>query len=277
LNYAEGGGGDRPVVVIHGATMRWQHMEVVFADLADTAHIYACDLRGHGRSDWADSGYRVGDYVDDVVAFVRAVSKAGSVLVGYSLGGLVAFGVAARLPDLVAGVVAIDPVLMTRDCDFEALPSRVHDWVRWVHDVAGGALTPSEAVAQFTTMYPGTGEQQAHEALADVASVDPRVTAAFLENRLYEGFDIEQNLDQVACPALLLAAEVELGSLVRDKDLDLVLAHTAHARAKRIPGAGHDIMTLAEPARTVHTDVGDFIDGLHRRRLTSAWSKLFRS
>ena len=45
--------------------------------------MYACDLRGHGRSDWADSGYRVSDYVEDISAFVREVSKVGSVLIGY--------------------------------------------------------------------------------------------------------------------------------------------------------------------------------------------------
>jgi pimeloyl-ACP methyl ester carboxylesterase len=69
----------------------------------ERTHMYACDLRGHGRSDWADSGYRVSDYVEDISAFVGAASKVGSVLIGYSLGGLIAFGVAPRLPDLVAG------------------------------------------------------------------------------------------------------------------------------------------------------------------------------
>jgi pimeloyl-ACP methyl ester carboxylesterase len=104
--------------------------------------MYACDLRGHGRSDWADSGYRVSDYVEDISAFVGAASKVGSVLIGYSLGGLIAFGVAARLPDLVAGVVAIDPPLVLRDSDFEATAySDAHDWIRWVNDAVGGRLT----------------------------------------------------------------------------------------------------------------------------------------
>jgi pimeloyl-ACP methyl ester carboxylesterase len=66
-----------------------------------------------------------------------------TVLIGYSLGGLVAFGVAARLPDLVAGVIAIDPPFVLRDSDFEATAySDAHDWIRWVNDVVGGALIP---------------------------------------------------------------------------------------------------------------------------------------
>jgi len=92
MNYAEGGSGERPVVLIHGVTLRWQSMAEIITGLAESTHMYACDLRGHGRSDWADSGYRVSDYVEDISAFVGAASKVGSVLIGYSLGGLIALG-----------------------------------------------------------------------------------------------------------------------------------------------------------------------------------------
>ena len=107
-------------------------MAEIITELAESTHIYACDLRGHGRPDSADSGYRVSDYVEDISAFVGAASKAGTVLIGYSLGGLIAFGVAARLPDLVAGVIAIDPPLVLRDSNFEATAySDAHDRIRW--------------------------------------------------------------------------------------------------------------------------------------------------
>ena len=198
MNYAEGGSGERPVVLIHGVTLRWQSMAEIITELAESTHMYACDLRGHGRSDWADSGYRVSDYVEDISAFVGAASKVGSVLIGYSLGGLIAFGVAARLPDLVAGVVAIDPPLVLRDSDFEATAySDAHDWIRWVNDAVGGRLTPSEAVAQFTAMNPGTGDADARQALADIAPTDPRATAAFVENLLSEDFDIEHTVKRI--------------------------------------------------------------------------------
>jgi pimeloyl-ACP methyl ester carboxylesterase len=110
----------------------------------------------------------------------------GSVLIGYSLGGLIALGVAARLPDLVAGVIAIDPPLVLRDSDFEATAySDAHDWIRWVNDAVGGTLTPSEAVAQFTAMNPGTGDADARQALCRHRPTDPRATAAFVENLLF--------------------------------------------------------------------------------------------
>jgi pimeloyl-ACP methyl ester carboxylesterase len=145
-------------------------------------------------------------------------------------------GVAARRPDLVAGVIAI------------------------VNDVAGGRLTPAEAMARHIAMNPGTGEAEARQALADVAPVDPWATAAIIEGRLYEGFDIEDTLDRVSCPALVLAGNVKLGSLVREEDLEFLRAHTALVRMTRIASGGQGIV-WDEPA-IVNSEVADFVGAL---------------
>jgi pimeloyl-ACP methyl ester carboxylesterase len=255
-------------VIVPGVTLMWQAMGEIIPGLAETAHIYACDLRGQGRSDWAESGYRAGDYVDDIAAFVGAVSKAGTVLIGYSLGGLVVFGVAARRPDLVAGVIAIDPPLILRDSGFGATAySESHDWIRWVDDLVGGRLTPAEAMARHMAMNPGTGEAEARQAMADMATVDPRATTALIGGQLYEGFDIEDTLDRVSCPTLVLAGNLELGSLVRDEDLEFLRAHTAHVRTTRIDGGGHGVM-WDEPVKIINTEVADFFGALEAARPT---------
>jgi pimeloyl-ACP methyl ester carboxylesterase len=75
---------------------------------------------------------------------------------------------------------------------------------------------------------------------------------------VFEDFDIGNTFDRVVCPALLLAGNLELGSLIRDKDVDFFTAHTAHARASRIPSGGHGLL-WDEPARNVRTEVTDFL------------------
>ena len=37
MNYAEGGSGERPVVLIHGVTLRWQSMTEIITELAESA------------------------------------------------------------------------------------------------------------------------------------------------------------------------------------------------------------------------------------------------
>jgi pimeloyl-ACP methyl ester carboxylesterase len=110
-------------------------------------------------------------------------------------------------------------------------------------------------------MNTGTGEAEARQALADVAPVDPRATAAIIENRTNEGFDIEDTLDRVSCPALVLAGNIELGSLVRDEDLEFLRAHTAQVRTTRIHSGGHGIV-WDEPAKIINTEVADFVGAL---------------
>jgi hypothetical protein len=58
-------------------------------------------------------------------------------------------------------------------------------------------LTPSEAVTQFTAMTPGTGDADARQALCRHRSTDPRATAAFVENLLFEDFDIEHTVKRI--------------------------------------------------------------------------------
>jgi len=246
LNYAEGGGDGTPVVLLHGLTVEWSSWGEVIERLPDTVHIYAPDLRGHGRSGWAGahSGYRIPDYVDDIAAFLRDVSGAGSVVIGLSSGALVALGVAARVPHLVDAVVAIDPPLVQRDSSFEAIAySDAHGWIHWVDDVGHGRLSASEAVARFTAMTPGATLADAQQSLAAIAPLDPRATGQVLQGGgTYEDFDLGDTLEAVSCSALLLAGEVHLGSLVRDKDLDFFQRHTPEGHVNRVQGGGHGII-----------------------------------
>jgi pimeloyl-ACP methyl ester carboxylesterase len=271
-NYAEGGAGDTPLVLVHGLTLDWHTMDEQISALGSIAHIYACDLLGHGRSDWTDKGYAVAEYVDQISAFVREVSGRGSVVVGFSLGALVAIGVAARVPDLVVGVAAVDPPLISRNSDFDAFSySGAHDWIQWVDDVNGGRLAPSEAEARFLRMFPEGSRADAQQAMRDISSVDPRATARIVAGRTFEGFDLQAELGALSCPSLLLAGEVGRGSLVRDEDLDFFTAHTAHGRTSRVLGGGHDIIWGATAA-TVNTELVDWLRGLTQAGLPAGYA-----
>src|SRR5688572_21359937 len=85
-------GGGEPVLFLHGvtgsaATYRWLELDGAMR----------LDFRGHGASDWAPGSYRIADYVADAVS----VLERPAVLVGHSLGGVVAWCVAQSRPELV--------------------------------------------------------------------------------------------------------------------------------------------------------------------------------
>ena len=67
------------------------------------------DLRAHGNSECPESGYTVETLVDDLTALLDALELTGPVyLLGNSFGGTIAYDLAARHPERVAGVAAIE-------------------------------------------------------------------------------------------------------------------------------------------------------------------------
>src|SRR6185312_12509329 len=66
LHYAEQGEArGEPIILLHGIGDSWFSFSRVLGPLARQAHVYALDLRGHGRTDKPDGGYGVRDLATD--------------------------------------------------------------------------------------------------------------------------------------------------------------------------------------------------------------------
>lgn len=108
LNYAEGEASGHPLVLLHGGSARWQSSLPLIPEVSQRWHVYAPDLRGHGKSGRVPGCYRLIDYAVDIAAFLQQVVQQPAVLFGHSLGGHVAILVAARYPHLVRGLIIGD-------------------------------------------------------------------------------------------------------------------------------------------------------------------------
>ncbi len=99
-------------VLVHGMagdSMASWYLTLAHPLAATGMRVLLYDLRGHGRSDRPARGYAFDDFVDDLDALLDASNVTGPVhLFGNSFGGTVAFGYAARHPDRVASIVAIE-------------------------------------------------------------------------------------------------------------------------------------------------------------------------
>lgn len=95
-----------PVVFLHGLFGRARNMGFVQRIASRTHRTLALDLRNHGSSPHGPMNYL--SMVDDVIETLRARNALPAILVGHSMGGKVAMGMALRNPELVSGVLVGD-------------------------------------------------------------------------------------------------------------------------------------------------------------------------
>ncbi|PZS31132.1 MAG: hypothetical protein DLM58_12395 [Pseudonocardiales bacterium] len=97
-----------PVVLLHGMAGSHIYWGADFDVLADRARLIAVDLLGFGQSAKPVTGYGPREHADAVVGCLRELGiTEPALLVGHSMGALVALAVATHYPEAVDRVVAI--------------------------------------------------------------------------------------------------------------------------------------------------------------------------
>ena len=103
-------GGPR-IVLVHGLGGSHVNWNRVGPLLAGQNRPVALDLAGFGRTPGAGRQASVGANVALVTRFLREETDGEAILVGNSMGGVISLLAAAAAPDLVRGLVLVDPAL----------------------------------------------------------------------------------------------------------------------------------------------------------------------
>jgi pimeloyl-ACP methyl ester carboxylesterase len=103
--YYETHGSGRPLIVLHGGLGSTELFTPDLAALSQGHQAIAIDLQGHGRTADIDRPIDLRLMADDIAALIRHLGLERPDLMGYSLGGGVAFQTAARYPELVRKLV----------------------------------------------------------------------------------------------------------------------------------------------------------------------------
>jgi pimeloyl-ACP methyl ester carboxylesterase len=109
LFYERADGGEGELLFVHGWCCDRTAFQPQFDHFARRHAVTALDLRGCGRSDCPDSGYTIPDFAEDLARFCAEVGIEEPVVVGHSLGGMIAVELAARHPSVPRALVLVDP------------------------------------------------------------------------------------------------------------------------------------------------------------------------
>ncbi|CAM5495296.1 hypothetical protein SAVIM338S_03507 [Streptomyces avidinii] len=196
LSYLDFGGTGRPLLALHGGLSEGAHFTALATALGDDWRVIAPDQRGHGDSGLADEYSREG-YVTDAAALLDHLDPDGPVpVVGFSLGGINAYHLAAARPDLVSALVNVDAPVQSPRGDGPAF------W-DFLHALPYTAPTREELVAALGPLGEGIGPflRPLPDDTGWRLPFHPRATLATLAEGDGERWDVWLASD---CPALLI-------------------------------------------------------------------------
>lgn len=259
LARAECGDAGPTLVLLHGVTRCRDDWRPVLADLARNWRVVAVDHRGHGDSA-RGRRYLVSDYIADAVRLVRDEIAAPVVLLGHSLGAMVAAGVAAALPDLVRAAILEDP-------PFHGMGERIAG-TAWQAQFIGmqaaarrGGTIDDLAAALADIVLPrpnGTtvrlGEIREPAAVRwsaeCLARLDPEALSPVIAGRWLDGYDPVTVAARIRCPVTLLAADPLAGGALAHDEAEAFVAAADGCDVERFPGSGH-LLHWQHPGRVV--------------------------
>jgi pimeloyl-ACP methyl ester carboxylesterase len=242
LNYLDyGSSSAKPLVMLHGGAWRWQEYLSLIPSLGRQWHTYALDLRGNGRSGWTPETYRLQDFAQDNVEFVRGL-KAPAVLAGHSLGGVIALMVAARCPDKMKALI-IEDVPLTLDNYRRIIDSSRDMFSLWL-DLKKSAQSEQELALKLADAYreyPGVTSAWIMFFAGCLWQLDPTFFNALLYDfdGFTEGYDYKHILANNDCPVLFLRGETRLGAVMTDDEISWLQENFSNVKCILIEAVGH--------------------------------------
>jgi pimeloyl-ACP methyl ester carboxylesterase len=234
--------GEPPIVLLHQSLARSEDWENIFPRLATRYRTIAYDARGHGRSGRSPD-YSLRAFADDALRILREIAKEPAVLIGHSLGALVALVTAGDAPELVRGLVLEDPALGYPKAWDAAQYAALREGIASAEPVA-----LAKAVSKQPLPSPGPrgertyGELRGFFAAERVVTYFRDVDPAFIDARVAGDGPaaalITDALAKVKAPVLVLAGEPRLGGAV-DDPAEWRLKKLPDVTVKRFPGSGH--------------------------------------
>lgn len=189
--YYEVHGAGRPLVLIHGGLMSGEGFGPLLPMLAATHQVVVPDLQGHGRTGDIDRPLDARLMADDVAALIDHLGLDRPDVVGYSLGGGVAFWVGVKHPDHVRKLVLVS-ANMRRDAIYP-------DMLAQQEQVSAAAL-PSLAQTPMYELY-----QRVAPRPEDFGRLLDKAGAAMRED-----FDFSDEVRRLQVPTLIACADADM-------------------------------------------------------------------
>ena len=189
--YYETHGSGRPLILLHGGLGSGEMFGPILPALTAGHQVIAVDLQGHGRTADIDRPLSIELMADDIAALIGHLGLDKADVMGYSLGGGVAFQTAVRHPEVVRRLVLVSVNIRTNAIYPEMLAQQ-------------GQVGPDAIeFMKETPMY------QLYQRVAPRPDDFPKLLGKIGES-MAKDFDFTEEVRGLKMPTLVVAADADM-------------------------------------------------------------------
>jgi pimeloyl-ACP methyl ester carboxylesterase len=189
--YFETMGTGRPLILLHGGLGSGEMFGPTRPALAEHHQVIAVDLQGHGRTADIDRPIDIRLMADDIAALIDHLGLDRPDLVGYSLGGGVAFFTAVKYPEKVGRLV-----MASANIRRDAIPP----------EMLAQQAQVNAAAAEFMT---DTPMYLLYQKVAPHPEDFPRLLDKIGES-MAQDFDYSEEVRSLQVPTMIVAADADM-------------------------------------------------------------------
>lgn len=240
------------VVLVHGLGLNHEMWQWQIPRLTDRYRLLSYDLLGHGGSAHPEGPYSMANFVDQLKNLVDFLHLERFVLVGFSLGGMIAQAFTLAHADRVAGLAVLHSAYDRSIAERAAILSRV-----LLAETAGPQATVEQALERwFTADFAKRRPDVLNQVRAWVVANNPKAFAASYRVLAESDADLARQLTRISCPALVVTGEEDFGN--SPAMAARMASQMPAARCRILPGLRH--MALAEQPEAVLSELLPFLE-----------------
>jgi len=227
ISYDVQGKGEPVLVFVHGWSCSSEYWKEQVAHFAKKHKVVTIDLAGHGQSGLSRKDYTIEAFGKDVAAVAEKLNLNKIILVGHSIGGLVAVEAARQMPGRVVCLVGAD--------EFHDIEKGISE-----EDVKGLIAMIELDFVKGTQgfvrkMFPPDADPELVEWVAsDMSSADPEIGIDVFSN--LGNYDLKSAVGQIEMPLYSISSDLWPMNLEGNKKC------VKSFRLKMMPGIGHFVM-----------------------------------